>query len=106
PPPSPPAAWVRIVRFIWALPAPAAEAPVPDHFDPMPLIPARSAYHRDHPECPYVGPRPESGSHARSNLKGSDEVQDVPPAPKNPAKRSPTDIRPGDLPAGWFWKPF
>jgi hypothetical protein len=106
PPLAAPAAWVQIVRFIWALPAPQAPVSEPDQYEPVPFMPAKSAYHRDHPECPYVGPRPEAGSHARSNGKsGGDEAQ-VAPVQKNPAKRSTTDIRPGELPTGWLWKPF
>lgn len=106
PPLAAPAGWTEIVRFIWALPPSPAPSVVPDSYDPVRLVPAKSAYHRDHPECPYVGPRPEAGSHARSNGKiGGDEAQDA-PAAKSPATRRTMDIRPGDLPAGWFWKPF
>jgi len=106
PPIAAPAAWVQVVRLIWALPAPQAPLSEPDQYEPVPFMPAKSAYHRDHPECPYVGPRPEAGSHAHSNGKsGGDEAQDA-PVQKNPAKRSTTDIRPGELPTGWLWKPF
>ena len=103
PPLAPSPVWTKVVRFIWGLPGQDA----PSRYAPAPVVmPARSSYHHDHPECPYVGSRPESGQHARSTVKpGGDEAQDA-PMKKNPANRNTMEIRPGDLPTGWFWKPF
>jgi hypothetical protein len=100
--------WAKIVRFVWGLPE-KDSSPAGPAYDP--IMPTRSSYHQDHPVCPYTGGCPYDGSQYRRSAiagdskPGGDEVQDT-PTKKNAPKRKTMDIRPGELPMGWFWQPY